>query len=125
MSKAKQATTRAAMSATAAKPAYSPEVEARRADYETLAASFLAMIDLDMNHAVPHLDVKSEYTKNEDHVLMNAVDRHTQLTFHNVDWYAAEAMRLYVEMRLLADEQARGRGNAYRKVQAEEGKGSR
>jgi hypothetical protein len=108
-----------------ATPAYSPEVEARRADYETLAASFLAMIDLDMNHVNPHLDVKSQYTKDEDHVLMTAVDRHIQLAFHNVDWYAAEAMRLYVEMRLLADEQTRGRGIAYRKVQAEEeGKGS-
>jgi hypothetical protein len=126
MSKAKQATTRAAMSATAARRAYSPEVEARRADYETLAACVLTMIDLDMNHVQTRLDVKSQYTQDEDHVLMTALDRHIQLAFHNVDWYGVEAMRLYVEMRLLADEQARGRSNAYRKVQAdEEGKASR
>lgn len=110
----------------AATPAYSPEVEARRADYETLAASFLAMIDLDMNHVNSHLDVKSEYTQDEDHVLMTAIDRHIQLAFHNVDWYSVEPMRLYVEMRLLADEQARRRSNAYQQAQAdEEGEGSR
>ena len=91
MSKAKQPAV-APSDAPAATPAYSPEVEARRADYETLAASFLAMIDMDMNHVNPHLDVASQYTKDEDHVLMTAIDRHVQLAFHNVDWYAAEAM---------------------------------
>jgi hypothetical protein len=120
MSKAKQPTTRAAMSATAARRAYSPEVEARRADYETLAASFLTMIDLDMNHVQTRLDVKSQYTQDEDHVLMTAIDRHIQLAFHNVDWYSAEPMHLYVEMRLLADEQTRRRSNAYQQAQVEQ-----
>ncbi len=38
-------------------------------------------------------------------LLMSAIDRHLFLTFESVNWYTPEAMKLYVEMRLLADEQ--------------------
>lgn len=96
---------------------YSPEIEAKRADYKSLAASLLTMIDLDMEHVKPLLDVKSEYTEGEDHVLMGAIDRHLYLAFMNVDWFKSEAIRLYVEMRLLADEQ-KHQGTTYRELQA-------
>ncbi len=84
---------------------YSPEVEARRADYEALAKALLTMIDLETEHVQPRLDVPCHTREGQDHVLTHAIEKHLFLAFENVNWYSPEAMALYVEMRLLADEQ--------------------
>jgi hypothetical protein len=90
---------------------YSHEIEARRSDYERLAQSLITMMNLEHERVHPTLDVDLscmvfEAEEGDKHLLMNALQRHILLTFENVEWYSPEAMKLYVEMRLLADEQS-------------------
>ncbi len=107
-----------------AKP-YSPEVEARRVEYGRLAESLLTMIQLEIQQIDPLLDVKPEdliYGSDDDdkHVLHLAIDKHLRLVCGAVDWYDPEALRgLYVELRLLADQQALERHEAYQQSQQE------
>lgn len=96
---------------------YRPEIEARRGEYKRLAEVLLTMIDLETEHLPSLLDADlsggSIHTEEGDeHLLMHALERHLFLAFESVDWYAPEAMRLYVELRLLADEQSAQRQKA-------------
>ena len=81
-----------------------------RADYERLAEALLLMTDLEIERAGPRLDITQDRAARpafvEPRVLTRALDAHLLATFHAVDWYSPEALRgLYVEMRLLSDEQ--------------------
>ncbi len=76
---------------------------ARRADYERLAESFLRMYELEAERVTPRLDVESLTEDESDHVLWNAINTHLRMTFNMIDWVTPDGMRLYVEMRLLAD----------------------
>ncbi len=96
-----------------AQSAYSPEVEARRAHYEQLAAAMLAMIELETGQLKPLLDVEPERPEEPAHLLINAIDGHLRLACDSVDWYRADSLKLYVEIRLLADQQAAERHADY------------
>ncbi len=76
-----------------------------RAEYERLAQAFLTMCSLEHSHVTPILDVESLDREDDDHVLMNAIEEHLRLVWQAVDWFQPEAMKLYVEMRVLIDEQ--------------------
>ncbi len=83
---------------------------APRADYERLAEALLLMTDLETERVGGRLDIVQQQASVPDYVepniLIHALDEHLLATFHAVDWYSPEALRgLYVEMRLLADEQ--------------------
>jgi hypothetical protein len=98
--------------------AYTPEIESRRDDYTRLAESLLTRIELQIKYVRPRLDADiSGGTIHEEegdvNLLANAIDRHLFLAFESVDWYTPEAMKLYVEMRLLADEHATVRHTGY------------
>jgi len=82
-----------------------------RADYERLAEALLLMTDLETERVGSRLDADLSggtihQAESDNHLLANALNRHLFLTFESIDWYSREAMRLYVEMRLLADEQS-------------------
>jgi hypothetical protein len=90
---------------------YSHKIEARRSDYERLAQSLITMMTLEHERVHPTLDVDLSGTvfapeEGDKHLLMDALQRHILLAFESVEWYSPEAMKLYVEMRLLADEQS-------------------
>ncbi len=107
-----------------AQSAYCPEVEARRAHYEQLAAAMLAMIELETGQVNPLLDIESEELEEPaHHLLINAIDGHLRLACDSVDWYRADSLKLYVEIRLLADQQAAERHADYEEAWRErEGK---
>ncbi len=77
----------------------------RRADYERLADCFRTMFELEANRVTPRLDAERLTEDESGHVLWQAMDEHLRLTFNLVDWYSEAGLRLYVEMRLLADHQ--------------------
>jgi hypothetical protein len=92
------------------KPTHSSDVEVRRDDYEWLAQALLTMHKLETERVHQTLDVDLlggafEPEKADKYLLSNAIDRHIALACESVYWYTPEAMKLYVEMRLLADEQ--------------------
>jgi hypothetical protein len=91
------------------KPTNSSNVEARRNDYECLAQALLTMHKLETERVYQNLDVdvsdKAFEEEGDRYLLSLAMDRHLLLAFETVYWYTPEGMKLYVEMRLLADEQ--------------------
>jgi predicted patatin/cPLA2 family phospholipase len=91
------------------KPTRRSNVEARRGDYEWLAQALINMHKLESERVHQTLDVdlsdKAFEEEGDKYLLSLAMDRHLLLAFESVYWYSPEAMRLYVEMRLLADEQ--------------------
>jgi len=99
-----------------------------RADYGRLAEALLLMTDLETERVGPRLDITQDQAARpacvEPRVLIQALDEHLLATFHAVDWYSTEALRgLYVEMRLLADEQSRQRHQEYPEAQRERASG--
>ena len=100
---------RAQQSESQDKPTNISDVEERRGDYEWLAQSLLTMHTLETERVHQTLDVdvsdKAFEEEGDRYLLSFAMDRHLLLAFESVYWYTPEAMRLYVEMRLLADKQ--------------------
>ncbi len=92
------------------KPTRRSNVEERRCDYEWLAQALLTMHKLETERVHQTLDVdltdKAFEAEGDRYLLSLAMDRHLLLAFESVYWYTPEAMKLYVEMRLLADEQS-------------------
>jgi hypothetical protein len=86
---------------------YSPEAEEKRATYENIATSLLILIEADMNHVPGALDIdlRGQDVDDNPHLLMNAISEHIFYAYRDIDWFSPEGMRLYVEMRLLADQQ--------------------
>ncbi len=92
------------------KPTRRYNVEERRRDYELLAQALFTMYKLEAQRVDPRLDADLSggtihEEEGDEHLLSNTIYRHLFLTFESVEWYTPEAMKLYVEMRLLADEQ--------------------
>jgi len=93
------------------KPTRCSDVEERRRDYEYLAQSILSMKKLETErlHQTLDVDLSSRPFVPEEcdkYLFAKAMDRHLFLVFESVEWYSPEAMKLYIEMRLLADEQS-------------------
>jgi len=67
---------------------YSPEVEARRADYEKLAEAIAHMAHLETHSARHHkLDIDGPLVPVNDPHLINAIDAHLYALHLHIDWY--------------------------------------
>ena len=92
---------------------YAPEVEARRADYETLAECFINMIPLETERHPNTLDVVPagwNMDEAEPHILINAFNEHIQAVLDSITDAAlnfnADFLRfIYPELRLYYDQQ--------------------
>ncbi len=88
---------------------YSPEVEARRKDYQQLAEALIQMLMLHGNRSPEVLDVDPPGwldSEPEPFILWTAIQEHVRALFENITMtYTDEFLRtLYVELRLFYDE---------------------
>ena len=83
---------------------YDPEIDARRADYEKLAASLAQMAELEHDHFPELLDLDG-YDEGSQNHLINAIDGHLYALWQNLDWHSPRTLgRFYAEMRLYVDQ---------------------
>ena len=84
---------------------YSPEVEARRADYEKLVECIIHMAELEACRQPSLLDIEGPDTEINKPHLANAINHHLYALHMHIDWYdPATIRRFYVEMRLWGDQ---------------------
>ncbi len=102
--------------------AYSPEVEARRADYERLAEAFVHMVTLEMERVgAGLLDIEGPDVNVNNAHLVKALHEHLYALHIHVDWFDPRTLRkFYVEMRLWGDQMQHEIEASARKRQAEE-----
>ncbi|MDQ3684684.1 MAG: hypothetical protein M3430_03675, partial [Acidobacteriota bacterium] len=79
--------------------AYSPEVEARRADYERLAEAFVHMVTLEMERVgAGLLDIEGPDVNVNNAHLVKALHEHLYALHIHVDWFDPRTLRkFYVE----------------------------
>ena len=102
---------------------YSADIESRRTDYERLAQSFLTMCELDGDRHPDLLDFESQYDEAFDHILLNAMNEHMKRLCFEFDWFTAQGMQLYVELRLALDQQRKDTHEAYLEYERKSRKG--
>ena len=76
----------------------------KRADYKSIASALLLLIREETERVPSALDVES-IQEGEDHILIQAINKHLSLVFEAVDFYTPEGMQIYVSMRELIEEQ--------------------
>jgi len=85
---------------------YSPEIEARRADYEGLAEALIHITRLETERLDYGPDVEdSPLEGGDDGAIMKGVEAHLRALWRSIDWYDPRTLRkFYAELRLWNDE---------------------
>ena len=97
---------------------YSPDIEARRADYEKLTEGFIHMFVLEMQRAPSLLDIEGPDGGVNGPHLIKAINDHLYALHMHVDWYNPDTLRkFYVEMRLWGDMLEEQRKQASKEVE--------
>jgi hypothetical protein len=109
---------------------YPPEIEARRADYETLAENLISMIGLSINRVSGTLDVAPPDVMHDEpsgSILIDAIHAHTTALFENINQgltFEESFLRtLYIELRLYYDHKMDRMSKRIAARAAREGKG--
>ena len=104
---------------------YSPQIEARRADYEGLAEALIHITQLETSRRGYSADVKDSPNEGgDDGAIIKGVLGHLRAMWAAIDWYDPRTLRkFYAELRLWNDELDRERHLNYLEAWAERDKG--
>ena len=83
--------------------------------HKSIASALLLLIREEIERVPPALDVES-IQEGEDHILIQAINKHLSLVFEAVDFYTPEGMQIYVSMRELIEEQKARQKREYEEV---------
>lgn len=104
---------------------YSPEIEARRADYGQLAEALIHITQLETERLGYGPDVKdSPMEDGDDRAIIKGVQGHLRALWAAIDWYDPRTLRkFYAELRLWDDQLELEVGQAHAEFEAGDAKG--